>query len=1484
MRKKILSAIIVISIILSFAVIPVHAVSFSSANWTQYERGFYTNGGNFAFDTSTTGGYTTYVKAYANGTTTLTSDRNPIAYKNSDSDSSDAAKYAHIRVYFVAREYSGKTSMQTIGIRMDKDGTGSSRNAFILKGDEGKVYPEYTGANTWLDRKDKVGAWTLASNKEPQESDYHKIDIISDLGAWKVGISYLFIDNNFVGMYYDTGLTSNHFHGVVFRIFKDSTIKQNETYMAAKFDADRIGHREYYDANGYTVTLEDVMQDAGLGDTVTDSSIMFKASNLANYMPGASDCAFYYNDSASERTAINTNVARNGNAAVVTCTNTDATNYETAANMLAGLVPKRSSNGTGFAYTSYHTRAKYIKLSFDQTISNDGMWLEYSTYYSGKVQAMQMWNNDGYIVAAVKGSGTNVTCNGKGNKPLANMTGKNHIDWILEPDEADECVYQHLYINGSFVASGNFGNEYATRIADLLLSTKSASGTVTIENWSLTAYNGTAELSDIANEISAVSGKDTIWLSSQTVSGNGANAGKFNILAKAKTGAEQNTDNTKLFAAIYNGNKLLDVAENPYISGTQIETKYFDKSYDGTEAKLAKLFLWNNSEPISATRYVPVTKDGTIRVLAIGNGFSQDSVKLLSEIAASDGVSILPYNAYRYGKTLKDHYYAWEINTAEYYRVEPYGVSNGTFKSSRELVSMQDWDYIILQGTTHYNEYDEGLWGASVATTTNYWTKLKNGIAEYAPDAKRLVNATWAPINEFAAKVNDGMFASCTPDSRGAYLAALLPHEQAGADIYSTEVREDGGKAYIPTAVAVDYLIRHYCFPEHEGERDSDDKYDNSENTRGVFKDITCHLTDNVGKVLAGLVWYEMITGIPATESSYQRTTLSAFDMANIKEAAHYACQNYTTYDPSLIEPIPTEPVSAEVMKAKNGADAIITVIHDDGSGGTVDYLNGEFAKYNLNGTIAMIGGNINNDTKIANWTETLSESNGRFNLASHSYSHKYLGESDNAESGTLRDGTTYSYAAGHMTKDIANERSRINGIFPNERVLTFIKPGTSFPEGKPQISDAAMDMIEAHYIAMRNTGGGVDTIPPEDVYSVKSLMGRYESDYRDSNYQTAVYWKNYISSAISKKGFLVFLFHEIKGDSEVGNLTTSQSRVSIMLENLGYNVKKGKVWNAKFDEAIQYAQEYGANPVATATAYRDITPFISVGVTDEISRIDTDNVGKFKGLDMFDYPLTVKVAVPFDWTYVKLMQNYNSRVEILKTFTENGRRYVYANVVPDQENAVLMEATANDYVSEITVGGNALDGFDSAKFFYRVELPYGTASAPKVRAIRGTVTQATLSNGEGSAFVTYNNMEYEIHFSVAKKGPSVLLRIDPSLDDSSYTQTKKIVKELKNRGINANITNSACYSTLSGSYENAVYCTESGADTCNFEFNDTYISGKMVDYKQFTASYNANSGRSRLIMTIHPNTKGTTKYDDNLFNTFKDQIDFLTMQGVTFE
>ena len=114
--------------------------------------------------------------------------------------------------------------------------------------------------------------------------------------------------------------------------------------------------------------------------------------------------------------------------------------------------------------------------------------------------------------------------------------------------------------------------------------------------------------------------------------------------------------------------------------------------------------------------------------------------------------------------------------------MQPNGEHTDTYKTLKEFAAMEDWDYVMLQGTTNYNTYDKGLWNVNPANTANYWTTLKNGIAEYAPNAKRLVNATWSPINELVADFNGGIFAGGTPDALDGFTSVRKAHCMYGWD------------------------------------------------------------------------------------------------------------------------------------------------------------------------------------------------------------------------------------------------------------------------------------------------------------------------------------------------------------------------------------------------------------------------------------------------------------------------------------------------------------------------------------------------------------------------------------------------------------------------------------------------------------------------------------------------------------------------------
>ena len=358
MNKKISSILIIAAMLLTLMPItafPASAATFSSANWTQYERGLYTSTSCFkeCFKEYTDDRLTA-VKMVASTGTALDSNKNPVAYKFGQNAAdygeheTDNATYAHMRFYLASFSDELRKATNYLQLRIDKDGTGNSREHYYFdtwvpsgRSDNcTSLYPcNYTSANAyttkdWFDivhqgRAGNGPASSVTANSDQivlTASDYDKIDLIMEYNKQSGATSYIFANGKFMGSYYDSGLTDKHFHGIVIRITASSgstrSIRNNSDYVAMKFDPARIGHREYYNTSDYYVTLEDVIQDAGLGDAV-DSAMIYKSrpGDLEWYMPGNNQTAYYYPNGASARQRINTNVTYSGTEATIAVTN-----------------------------------------------------------------------------------------------------------------------------------------------------------------------------------------------------------------------------------------------------------------------------------------------------------------------------------------------------------------------------------------------------------------------------------------------------------------------------------------------------------------------------------------------------------------------------------------------------------------------------------------------------------------------------------------------------------------------------------------------------------------------------------------------------------------------------------------------------------------------------------------------------------------------------------------------------------------------------------------------------------------------------------------------------------------------------------------------------------------------------------------------------------------------------------------------------------
>ena len=337
----------------------------------------------------------------------------------------------------------------------------------------------------------------------------------------------------------------------------------------------------------------------------------------------------------------------------------------------------------------------------------------------------------------------------------------------------------------------------------------------------------------------------------------------------------------------------------------------------------------------------------------------------------------------------------------------------------------------------------------------------------------------------------------------------------------------------------------------------------------------------------------------------------------------------------------------AQVMKIKDNKKAIVTIVHDDGTLDTVDYMNAELEKNGLKSTIAMIGSYVNEDNRDV-WQSYLDT--GRFNIANHSYNHRYWGQSDAAEAGVRSDGGKFDNPEGTMTYEIVESGKHLREMFPKESVLCFVKPGFTYPSGKAQVSEEAYRMISDNYICMRNTGGGLESIPVGDWLNVKS--------YQVSPQDTALTWMNLIDESINQNGWIVYLFHQIKDVG--GGITVEKNKATEFFEYAGEKVKNGDVWCAFLDEATLYLQEYDAIKSVDAYYYPQDEKMV-VRISDTLD----DNI--------YNYPLTVKIEVPDGWEKAMLIQN--SREEYSDVFAENEKNYIYVNVIPNGENAEVIKA-----------------------------------------------------------------------------------------------------------------------------------------------------------------------------------------------------------------
>lgn len=248
-----------------------------------------------------------------------------------------------------------------------------------------------------------------------------------------------------------------------------------------------------------------------------------------------------------------------------------------------------------------------------------------------------------------------------------------------------------------------------------------------------------------------------------------------------------------------------------------------------------------------------VQKD-TIRILSIGNSFSEDAVEdHLYSVASEAGYVFIIGNMFIPGCSLVTH--AANVRTDapdySYRKIDAQGVKTVTWGDPlSKAVKDEEWDIVTLQQASHFSGIRD--------TYIPYLQELHDHISKECPSAEIIFHMTWA----YDANTIHHAFADYGKDQIRMYESIL--------DAVGYAVEKVGIEKIIPSGTAVQNARTTVL-----GDKvNSDDGY---------------HLSRPHGRYLAACVWFEFLTGRKVVGNPYCADGMSPQECRLAQKAAHAA-------------------------------------------------------------------------------------------------------------------------------------------------------------------------------------------------------------------------------------------------------------------------------------------------------------------------------------------------------------------------------------------------------------------------------------------------------------------------------------------------------------------------------------------------------------------------------------------------------------------
>ncbi|OAQ39099.1 hypothetical protein A5893_10535 [Pedobacter psychrophilus] len=263
----------------------------------------------------------------------------------------------------------------------------------------------------------------------------------------------------------------------------------------------------------------------------------------------------------------------------------------------------------------------------------------------------------------------------------------------------------------------------------------------------------------------------------------------------------------------------------------------------------------NNISDAVASDYERPANEGVIKILAIGNSFSEDAIEThLYDLAKEKGIKVIIGNMYIGGASLATHQANAERNVPiyEYRKINENGEKKIFLKTSLNIaLEDEQWDYISFQQVSENSGQLETI-TAPLTSVFNYVkSKVKN------PNVKYVYHQTWA----YPQNSTQPGFANYNSNQITMYNAIVN---------VSKEVKN---------IVPLDIIVPSGTAIQNGRTSVLEDNF----NRDGY------HLSIPLGRYTAACTWFETIFKSPVVGMKYKPEGLSPFEVSIAQNAAHLA-------------------------------------------------------------------------------------------------------------------------------------------------------------------------------------------------------------------------------------------------------------------------------------------------------------------------------------------------------------------------------------------------------------------------------------------------------------------------------------------------------------------------------------------------------------------------------------------------------------------